>query len=97
MPSGKNESPDQKQRITFHAMQALGGVLAEAEAYREMADRNLFLMIVSSTLIKATHHLNLETVGPESAAQWAKQHLETLGPLLSKGSSRQIAVQVTVR
>ena len=97
MPKDPNESQDEKQRISFHAVQALEGVLAEAGAYPEIADRNFFLMLVSSTLIKATHHLSQEAVGPEPAARWVKQHLETLGPLLSKGNPRQIEVQVTIR
>jgi len=97
MPIGPNESPDAKQRISFHAIQAVEGVLAEAGAYPEMADRNFFLMLVSSTLIKATHHLNQGAAGPEPAGRWVKQHLETLWPLLSKGNSRHIEVQVKIR
>jgi hypothetical protein len=98
MPDRPRELQDQKlQRIMVHAMEALEGVLAQSGAYPEMPDRNYFLMLVSSTLIKATHHLNEGESGPEKAARWVKQHLETMGPLLSKGTPRQIDVQVTIQ
>lgn len=98
MPDRPNESSDPKQQqIMDHAMQVLDEVLAQAGAYPGMPERNFFLMLVSSTLIKATHHLNQGESGSEKAARWVKQHLETMGPLLSEGNPRQIAVEVTIR
>lgn len=87
---------DSKAAISEHAVDVLERILAEAGRYRDMPDRNFFLMSVSSTLFKAILHLSAEVVGAEKAATYTKMQIEALGPLLSSGG-QSFEVRATVR